>query len=92
MVISASGTVYHRIPRIKVDIVDIEPSIEAEDVDDAARGIFNHRSELGLKVPKKQEGVMLLVEVRALKLLKPTHMKIRWVSHRFHRKMEVNQC
>ena len=49
-VIGASGTVYHLIPRIDVEITGIEPSIEAEDVEDAVRGFFDHASELELKV------------------------------------------
>ena len=47
---SASGTVRHIIPGIKVEIADIEPSIEAENVEDAVRGFFNHVSELELKM------------------------------------------
>ena len=35
---------------------------------------------------------MFLEEVRALKLLKATHIKIEWVSCRVRRKMEVNRC
>ena len=49
-VIAASGTVRHLIPRIEVELVDIDPSIEAEDVEDAVRGFFDHGSELELKV------------------------------------------
>ena len=43
-VIGASGTVRHLIPRIQVGITDIEPSIEAEDVENAVRGFFDHAS------------------------------------------------
>ena len=55
-VIGASGTVRHLITKIKVEIADIEPSIEAEDVEDAVRGFFYNGSELKLKVTltKKQ--------------------------------------
>ena len=49
-VIGASGNVRHLIPRIDVEIADIEPSIEVEDVENAVRGFFDHASELGLKV------------------------------------------
>ena len=45
-----SGIVRHLIPRIEVEIADIEPRIEAEDVEDAIRGFFDHVSELELKV------------------------------------------
>ena len=63
-VIGATGTVRHFIPRIEVKIGDIEPSIEAEDVEDPVRGFFDHASELELKAslakrpfPRKQESV-----------------------------------
>ena len=41
-VIGASGTVRHLLPRIEIEIANIEPSIEAEDVEDAIRGFFDH--------------------------------------------------
>ena len=98
-VIGANGTVRHLIPRIEVEIADIEPSIEAEDVENVVRGFFDHGSELDLKVsltkrPYREnwKAYVLLEEVRALKLLKATHIKIGWVSCRVRRKMEVNQC
>ena len=49
-VIGASGTVRQLIPRIVVEIANIEPSIEAEDVENAVRGFFDHASELELRV------------------------------------------
>ena len=49
-VIGASGTVRHLIPRIEVKIVDIEPSIEAKDVEDTVRGLFDYYSVVKLKV------------------------------------------
>ena len=73
-VIGASGTVRHLIPRIEVEIADIEPSIEAEDVEDAVRGFFDHASELELKVSLtkrsyrgNRKAYVLLEEARALK-------------------------
>ena len=47
-VIGANGSVRLLIPRIEVVIVGINPSIEAEDVEEAIRGFFNHGSEIGL--------------------------------------------
>ena len=98
-VIGASGTVRHLIPRIVVEIVDIEPSIEAEDVENAVRGFFYHASELELKVSLTKrpyrgdrKAYLLLEEVRALKLLKATHIKIGWVSCRVRQKMKINRC
>ena len=49
-VIGASGTVRQLIPRIEVKIADIEPNIQAEDVEDALNGFFDHALELELKV------------------------------------------
>ena len=40
-VIGARGTVRHLIPRIEVEIADLEPTIEAEDVKDAVRSFFD---------------------------------------------------
>ena len=44
------GAVYHFIPRIQVEVVDINPKIEAEDVEDSVRGFFEHALELELKM------------------------------------------
>ena len=81
-VIGASGTVRHFILRIQVEITDIEPSIEAEDVEDAVRGCFDHGSELELKETLTErpyrgrtKAYVLLKEARALKLLKATLIK-----------------
>ena len=38
--IGVNETVRHLIPRIKVEIDDLEPSFEAEDVEEAVRGFF----------------------------------------------------
>ena len=98
-VIDASGTARHLIPRIEVEIADIEPSIEAEDVEDALRGFFDHASELELKVSltkrtyrRNRKAYVLLEEARALKLLKATHIKIGWVFCRVRQKVKVNRC
>ena len=97
-VIGASGTVRHFILKIEVETTDIEHSIDAEDVEDAIRGFFDHGSELELEVSLtktpyrgNRKAYVLLEKARALKLLKATHIKIRWVSCRVCRKMEVNR-
>ena len=86
-VIGASGTVRHLIPRIEVEIADIEPSIEAEDVENAVRGFFDHASELELKVSLtkrpyrgNRKAYVFLEKAWAFKLLKATHIKIGWNS------------
>ena len=38
--VGARGTIRHIIPRIEVEIADLEPTIEAEDVEDAVRNYF----------------------------------------------------
>ena len=98
-VIGASETVCHLITKIEVKITDIERSIEAEDVEDALRGFFDHASELEItmsltKRPYRgnRKVCVLLEEMRVLKLLKATHIKIGWVSCRVRQKMEVNRC
>ena len=40
-IIGASGAVRYLIPRIEVEIADIESSTYAEDVEDAVRGFLN---------------------------------------------------
>ena len=49
-VVGARGTVRHLIPRIEVEIADLEPTIGVEDVDDAVRSFFDHEPELELRV------------------------------------------
>ena len=98
-VIGASGTDRYLILRIEVEIVDTEPNIEAEDIKDAVRGLFDHGSELKLKLSLtkrpyrgNRKAYVLLKEAQAFKLLKTTHIQIGWVSCRVRRKMEVNRC
>ena len=38
------------IPRIAVEIADLEPSIEAEDVEKAVRGFFEQGPEMELRI------------------------------------------
>ena len=97
--VGARGTVRHLIPRIEVEIADREPTIEAEDVEDAVRSYFEQGPELELRVflsktPYRgnRKVYVLLEEARALKLLKGAHIKIGRVSCRVRRKTEVNRC
>ena len=82
-VIGARGTVRHLIPRIEVEIADMEPTIEAEDVEDAVRSFFDQEPQLELRVSLSKipyrgnwKAYVLLEEARALKLLKGTDIKI----------------
>ena len=49
-VISASGSVSYLIPKIKVEILNIEHSIEVVDVEEIVRGSFDHGSATDQKV------------------------------------------
>ena len=98
-VIGTRGTVRHLIPRIEVEIADLEPTIEAEDVEDAVRSFFDQEPGLELRVSLSKtlyggnwKAYVILEEATALKLLKGTHIKIGWVSCRVRRKKEVNRC
>ena len=96
-VIGARGTVQHLIPRIEVEITDLEPTIEAKDVEDAVKSFVDQKPELELRVSLiktpyrgNQKVYVLLEEARALKLPKGAHIKIGSVSCRVRRKKEVN--
>ena len=49
-VVGARRTVRHLIPRIAVEIADLDPTIEAEDVQVAVRSYFDQGLELELRV------------------------------------------
>ena len=73
--VGAKGTVRHLIPRIEVEIVDLEPTIEAKDVEDAVRSLFDKEPELELRVSLSKtpyrgsrKTYVLLEEARALKV------------------------
>ena len=80
--VGASETVRHLIPRIEVEISDLDPSIETGDVEVAVRGFFEQDSEMEFEVSQmktsyrgNKKAYVLLEEVRALKLLKAAHIK-----------------
>ena len=81
--VGASGIVRHLIPRIEVEIADLDPSIEAGDVEEAVRGFFEQDSEIEFRVPltktpyrENKKAYVLLEEARALELLKVAQIKI----------------
>ena len=97
-VIGATETVRHLFPRIEVEITDLEPTIEVEDVEDAVRSLFDKKPELELRVSLSKtpyrgnlKAYVLLEETWALKLFKGAHIKIGWVSCSVRRKKEVNR-
>ena len=94
-VIGASETVCHLIPRIGVEIVDIEPSIEADDVENAVRGFFDHASELEFEVSftkrpyRGNRKAYVLLEEGIIS--HRTIIKIGWVVCRIRQKMKINR-
>ena len=46
--VRASGAVRHLIPRIEVEIANLQPTIGAGDVEEAVRGFFEQESEIEL--------------------------------------------
>ena len=97
--VGARGRVRHLIPWIEVEIADLDPTTEMEDVEDAVRSFFDKESELELRVSLRKtpyrgnrKAYVLLEEPRTMKLLKGVHIKIGWVYCRVRRKEEVNRC
>ena len=97
--VGSRGTVRLLIPRIGVEISDLDPSIGAGDVKEAVRGFFEQELEIELTVSLRKrpyrgsrKAFVLLEEAKALKLLKAAHIKIGWVSCRVRRKKELNRC
>ena len=97
--VGAKGTVRHLIPRIEVEITDLEPTIGTGDVEEAVRGFFEQEPEIELTVSLtkrpyrgNRKAFVLLEEGKALKLLKAAHIKIGWVSCRVRRKKKINRC
>ena len=93
------GKVRHLIPRIEVEIADLEPTMEAEDVENAVRSFFDLEPELELRVSLSKtpyrgnwKAYVRLEEARTRKLHKGAHIKIGWVSCRVRRKKEMNRC
>ena len=84
--VGASGVVRYLIPRIEVEIADLESSIEAEDVKEAVRDFFKQGPEMEVRISLtktlfrgNRKAYVLLEEARALRLLKAAHIKIGWV-------------
>ena len=81
------------MPRINVEIADLEPSVEAKKVEEAIRGFTEQGPEMEFRVSLtktpymgNRKAYVLFEEVRGIKLLKAAHMKIGWVSCRVRRK------
>ena len=96
--VGSRGLIRHVIPRIEVEIADLDPTIEAGDVEKAVRGFFEQELEIELTVSLtkrpyrgNRKVFVLLEEEKALKLLKAAHIKIGWVSCRVRRKKELNR-
>ena len=57
LVIGASGSVRHLIPRFGVEISDIKPGMEVKDVEEAVKGFFDHGSAIDLEVSNQETHV-----------------------------------
>ena len=75
--VGASGAICHLIPRIEVEIDDLEPIIVAEDVGEAVRSFFEQRPEMEFRISLtktpyrgNRKAFVLLEEASASKLLK----------------------
>ena len=97
--IEVRGTVRHLIPRFEVEITDLHPSIEGEEVEEAVREFCQQGPEMELRVSltkRPYRGIrkayVLLKETRTLKLCKASHIRIGWVSCGVRRKIETNSC
>ena len=93
------GSVRHLVPTVEVEMLDIDLTVETEEVREADRSSLQEKSSAGIKVCRMKKtfrgtrkAYIMLEEARALKLLKVAHIKIGWVSCRVRRKTETNRC
>ena len=82
-----AGSARHVVPLIEVEILDIDPTTEVPEVQESLRSCLleGTTSEMMVNMTRRpfrdtRKAVIKLEESRALKLLKATHIKIRWVS------------
>ena len=83
---------------VEVDVLDIDPTLEVPEVQEALRNCLREEtaSELMVTMTKRpfrgtSKSFIKLEESRALKLLKVTHIKIGWVSCRARRKTAASK-
>ena len=98
-VVGESGSVRHLVPTAQVEIFDVDPTVEKEEVAEAVRSYLREEpsSEVKVSLTRKpfrgtRKAFVRLEEVRALTLLKATRIKIGWVSCRVRKKTEISRC
>ena len=79
--------------------MDVDPTVEEEEVAEAVRSCLREEPSSGVKVSltrkpfrSTRKVFVRLEEAWALTLLKATHMKIKSVFSRVRRKTELNRC
>ena len=94
-----TGFVRHLIPTAEVEIQDIDPTVEAENIEETVWSCLRELPSSGVEVSlaKKpfrgtRKAFVKMEDARALKLLKAVYVKIRWVSCRVRRKTKVKRC
>ena len=97
--IGASGPVRHLVPMVEMEILEIDTTVNAEDIAEAVGSCLREEPSLGMEVSltkrpfrDTRKAFVRMEEARALKLLKVAHIKIRWVSCRVRRKTKVKRC
>ena len=97
--VGESGSVRHLVPTTEVEILDVDPSVEEEEVAEAVRSYLREEpsSEVKVSLTRKpfrgtRKAFVRFEEAHALTLLKVTHIKIGWVSCRVRKKTEINRC
>ena len=83
----------------EVEILDVDPMVEVEDIEEAVWSCLKEEPSSGVEVsltkkPSRgtKKAFVKMEDARALKLLKAAHIKIGWVSCRVRRKTEVKRC
>ena len=97
--VGESGSVRHLVPMVEVEILDVDPTVEEEEVTKAVRSCLWEEPSACVKVSLTRKpfrgtrkAFVRLEEASALTLLKATHIKIGWVSCRVRKKTELIQC
>ena len=98
-VVGESGSIHHLVPRVEVEIMDIDSITEVVEVEGEVRSCLREEPTSELEVTMRRRPIrgtrkvfIKLEEARALKLLKTTHIKIGWICCRVRRKTVASRC
>ena len=103
--VGESGLVRHLVPTVEVEILNVDPTLEKEEVAEAVRSYLREEpySEVEISLTRTpfrgsrksfrgtRKAFVRLEEARALTLLKATHIKNGWVSCRVGKKTEISR-